>query len=78
MNLALMGDAANVDWVREDLVDVTPAEGASARRPPRPIDADGNPEGFGIEDPFKGYNTPDLQIPLEDCPHDRGMLFDNA
>ena len=53
MDLAFMGDAADIDRVRQEFVDVPPAEQAAAGRAACAIDANRNPQTLGVEGLFE-------------------------
>ena len=78
VNLALMGDAADIDRVRQDLVDMPPAEQAAARRAARAIDADRNPKALSVELLFETHHASRLEIAAEEGAHDLGMILDDV
>src|SRR5277367_2496993 len=49
MDLALMSDPADIDWVRQELVDMSPTEQSAAGRAARAIDPDRDPKALGVE-----------------------------
>ena len=58
MHVAFVGDPADIDRVRQDFADVTPAQRTPAGRSARAIDADGKPEIFGIYELFEPTTLP--------------------
>ena len=78
MDLALMGDPADVDRVRQDLIDMPPTEQSAAGRAARAIDADRNPKALSIESLFEANDASRFQIAPEDGAHDRCMVLDDV
>ena len=78
MNLALMSDAADVDRVRQDLVDMPPAEQAAARRAACAIDADRDPKALGIESLVETHDASSLEIAAKEGAYDLGMILDDV
>src|SRR5271170_4964038 len=75
VNLAFVGDAPQIDRVRQDLVDVSPAEQAAACRCSCTIDTDRNPKALSIELLLEAEHTPRLDIAPKQEAHDLGMIF---
>src|SRR5258707_11719456 len=78
VDLALMGDPANVNWVRQELIDMPPAEQAAAGRAATAIDADRNPNPLRVELLFEANDGSRLEIAAEQGPHDCCMILDDA
>ena len=78
VNLALMSDPADVDRVRQDLVDVSTAEQAAAGGAATAIDADRNPNPLSVELLFEAHDVSRLEIAAEQGPHDCCMILDDA
>src|SRR5579864_5796793 len=75
MHLTLMSDLADVDRVRQDLVEMASAERPAAGRPPCPVDPDRKPDILGVEELLEPDDASGLQIPSKDHPYDRSMIF---
>src|SRR5208337_884445 len=75
---AFMGDAADIDRVRQEFVDVPPAEQAAAGRAARAIDANRNPQILGVEGLLKADDASRFEIAPEQGAHDRCMIIDDA
>jgi hypothetical protein len=78
MDLAFMGDAADIDRVRQEFVDVPPAEQAAAGRAACAIDANRNPQTLGVEGLLEADDASRFEIALEQGAHDRGMIIDDV
>src|SRR5271166_1461438 len=78
VNLALMDDAADIDRVRQEFVDVPPAEQAAACRPARAIDANRSPQILGVEGLLKADDASRFEIVPEQGAHDRCMIIDDV
>jgi hypothetical protein len=65
VHLALMGDLADIDWVRQDLVNVPSTKQAAAGRAATTIDADRNPKALSVETLLETHHAPSLQISPE-------------
>ena len=77
VHLAFMADPADIDRIRQNPVDMAPAERAAARRPVRAIDPDRKPKVLSIETLLETHNAPSLEITLEERAHDLGMTLDD-
>ena len=77
MHVALVRDPADIDRVRQYLVDVTPAQKAPAGRSACPIGADGKPEVFAVDDLLEPDHAPDFEIAPKEIAHELSMMFDN-
>jgi hypothetical protein len=78
MDLALMSDPADIDRVRQELVDVPTAEQAAAGRAATAIDADRNPNPVSVELLFEAHHASRPEIAAKQRPHDLGMIFDDV
>src|ERR1700681_2375969 len=78
VDLALMGDPANVNRVRQELIDMSPAEQAAAGRAATAIDADRNPKAFIIKLLLEAHHASRLEIAAKQGPHDCCMIIDDA
>src|ERR1700722_20930837 len=78
VNLALMSDPTNVDWVRQELIDMPSAEQATARRAARAVDADRKPKVLGVQLLLEMHHAPRFEVSPKEGAHDRCMILDDA
>src|SRR5271166_5481852 len=78
VDLAFMRDAADIDGVRQEFVNVPPAEQAAAGRVARAIDANRNPQTLGVEGLLKADDASCFEIAPEQRAHDRSMIIDDV
>src|SRR5215204_6663936 len=62
IGLPLVREPPDVDWVGQDLVEVTPAERLAAAAPTRSIDALWDMQAGGIEPTLEGAHGAELEI----------------
>ncbi len=77
VDLAFVGDPADVDWVGQDLVDMPPAQRTAAGGPARSIDADRKPKALSIQLLFETHDASRLEIAAEEGAHDLGMVVND-
>src|ERR1700679_2141989 len=75
VHLAFMSDATDVDRVRQDLVDVPPAEKPAAGRAARAVDADRKPRILSVELLFETHHASHLEVSPKEGAHDLGMIL---
>jgi len=78
VDLAFMGDAADIDRVRQEFVDVSPAEQTAAGRAACAIDANRNSQALGVEGLLKADDASRFEIAPEEGAHDRCMIIDDV
>src|ERR1700722_17780219 len=78
VDLAFVGDPANVDRVRQYLVDVSPAEQSAAGRAATAIDADWKPNPVSVELLLKAHQASRVEIAAKQGQYDLGMIFDDV
>src|ERR1700733_12341053 len=78
VHLALMSDAADIDRVRQDLVDVPPTEQSAAGRAATAIDADRKPNALSVELLFEAHHASRFEIAVKQRPHDCRMILDDV
>src|ERR1039458_9621464 len=71
--LSLMAQPSDVNWVRQDIVDMSPADRAAARLPSRPDNANGQMNILRIESDLQSHHAADFQIAPEELA-DEGNL----
>ena len=77
VHLAFMADPADIDRIRQNPVDMAPAERTTARRAACAIDPDRKPKALSIKTLLETHNAPSLEITLEERAHDLGMILDD-
>jgi hypothetical protein len=77
VHLAFMADLADIDRIRQNPVDMAPAERTTARRAARAVDPDRKPKALSIKTLLKTHHAPSLEITLEERAHDPRMVLDN-
>ncbi len=65
MDLAFMGDAADIDRVRQEFEDMPAAEQAAPGRAACAINANRNPQALGVEGLLKAHDASRFEIALE-------------
>src|ERR1700722_5142631 len=78
VHLALMGDLADIDGVREVLVDAPPPEQGPAGRAATTIDADRDPNVLDVKLLFEAHQASRLEIAAKQKAHDLGMIVDDV
>src|SRR6202453_3161717 len=78
MDLVFMGNPADIDRVRQELIDMPPTEQAAPGRAATAIDADRKPNAFSVELLLKAHHASRLEIAAKQGPHDLGMIFDDV
>src|SRR5260221_3502417 len=77
VNLAFVGDPADIDRVRQELIDMSPTEQSAAGRAACAIDADWKPKALSVETLLETHHASRLEIAAKQRPHDLGMIFDD-
>src|SRR5271156_2995850 len=77
MDLVFMGNPADIDRVRQELIDMPPTEQAAAGRAARAMGADRKSNAFSVELLFEAHHASRLEIAAKQGPHDLGMIFDD-
>src|ERR1700722_16922810 len=72
-----MSDPADVDRVRQDLVDVPSTEQSAPGRAATAIDTDRNPNLLRVELPFEAHHASRFEVAAKQGAHDLGMIFDH-
>src|SRR5579864_4809836 len=77
MHAPLVGNLADVDRVRQHLIDVASAETPAPGRSSRAIDADWNSKVLGFQGLLEPDHAAELEITPKQASHDLGVFFDN-
>src|SRR5215203_3066057 len=78
VGLPLMRQPPDVDWVGQDLVEVTPAERLAAAASTRSIDALRHNQASGIEPTLEGADGAELEIAGKQAPDQDRMVLDDV
>src|SRR5271166_4863889 len=77
MDLALMGQPPKVDRVREDLVEVPPADQPAPCSLAPPVASNRQPNELLIQNGLEPHDAADLEIAPKEMAHEGGMLLDD-
>src|ERR1700747_324730 len=75
--MALVGQPPNVDRVRQDLVEMAPADQPTAYDLARPVNPEWQPGVVLVEKCLEPHDAADLEIAPIEIAHEHGMLLDN-
>src|SRR5208337_2243189 len=77
MNLALVGQPAEVNRVRQDLIKVPSADQPAAGGFPTAVGSNGQPNFLLVQKTIEPHDAADLEIAPKEIAHEDGMLFDD-
>ena len=77
MNLALVGQPAEVNRVRQDLVEVPSADQPAACHLAPAVGSNGQPDVLLVQNSIEPHDAADLEIAPKEVAHEGGMLFDD-
>src|SRR5450432_2626890 len=75
MNLPLVAKPTDIDRVRQDLVEMAPADETPAGPLAGPVDANGQADIFGVENGLEPHDAADREVTLEEIANKGGMFL---
>src|ERR1700675_4186590 len=77
VHLELVGDPADIDRVRQELIDMSPTEQSAAGRAATAVDADRKPKALSVETLLETHHASRLEVSPKEGAHDLGMILDD-